>query len=144
MTKLDWINLLTMGGMVVVGVCLMLGLLTPLAALGAVFYLTLFYPQHAPLAGRSRRAPHVYEGHYLFVNKNLIELIACLVIASTPNGLWIGLDAILFGARARRKAAAREARRNPPTPTGRDDAGGSNPEPARVKPPKPAHPARSR
>ena len=35
------------------------------------------------------------EGHYCYVNKNLIEMLACLVLASTPNGLWIGLDALL-------------------------------------------------
>jgi uncharacterized membrane protein YphA (DoxX/SURF4 family) len=110
-TRIDWINILTMGGMVVVGVCLMLGLFTRLAALGAVSYLALFYLSMPPW-------PHIppspmSEGHYLFVNKNLIELLACLFLASTPTGLWIGLDALLFGARARRRAARAEAARQP-------------------------------
>ena len=38
------------------------------------------------------------EGHYLIVSKNLVELIACLVIATTPSGHWVGLDALFFGA----------------------------------------------
>ena len=46
------------------------------------------------------------EGHYLIVSKNLIELIACLVIATTPSGHWIGLDALFFGGRRRRRLAA--------------------------------------
>ena len=51
------------------------------------------------------------EGHYLIVSKNLVELIACLVIATTPSGHWIGLDALFFGARRRRRLAAQAARR---------------------------------
>ena len=51
------------------------------------------------------------EGHYLFVSKNLIELIACLVIATTPSGHWIGLDALFFGAARRRRLARSRAAR---------------------------------
>ena len=51
----------------------------------------------------------IAEGHYVYVNKNLIEMLACLVLASTPNGLWIGLDALLFGWIGR-------GPRRPPTP----------------------------
>ncbi len=50
------------------------------------------------------------EGHYLIVSKNLVELIACLVIATTPSGHWVGFDALFFGARRRRRLAARRAR----------------------------------
>src|SRR5205085_1129872 len=89
-------------------VCLILGLFTPLAALGAVAYLALFYLSQPPW-------PHIpppkqIEGHYLFVNKNLIELIACLFLAVTPSGHWVGLDALLFGARRRRREQRAEER----------------------------------
>ncbi len=47
------------------------------------------------------------EGHYLIVSKNLVELLACLVIATTPSGHWVGFDALFFGARRRRRLAAR-------------------------------------
>jgi uncharacterized membrane protein YphA (DoxX/SURF4 family) len=111
-SRLDWINLITMVGLLAVGICLMLGLFTPLAALGAAAYLALFYLSMPPWPGVPQ-GPKV-EGHYLFVNKNLIELLACLVLAKTPNGLWIGLDAILFGRRARRRAwAAEQAEASP-------------------------------
>ena len=62
------------------------------------------------------------EGHYLIVSKNLIELIACLVIATTPSGHWIGLDALFFGARRRRRLARSRAAATKPRsrPAGRD------------------------
>ena len=30
------------------------------------------------------------EGHYLFVNKNLIEMLALLALATVPSGRWVG------------------------------------------------------
>ena len=94
MTQLRRIDLLTMWGLSAVGLCLMLGLFTPLAALGGAAYLLGFYLSMPPWPGLPEG---VTEGHYRYVNKNLIEMLACLVLASTPNGLWIGLDAFLFG-----------------------------------------------
>jgi len=35
------------------------------------------------------------EGHYLYVNKNIIEMIALLALASLQTGRWAGLDGIL-------------------------------------------------
>jgi uncharacterized membrane protein YphA (DoxX/SURF4 family) len=99
-TQLDWINLSTMWGMVAVGLCLMLGLFTRLSALGAAAFLTMFYLSMPPWPGLP--VGKGAEGHYLYVNKNLIEFLACMVIVSTPNGLWLGLDALLFGKRSRR------------------------------------------
>jgi uncharacterized membrane protein YphA (DoxX/SURF4 family) len=104
--SIDWVNLTTMYGLTAVGFCLMLGLFTPLAALGGAAYLAMFYFSLPPWPGLPE-AP-MAEGHYLYVNKNLVELIACLALAATPNGLWIGLDALLFGWRARRRRASSE------------------------------------
>jgi hypothetical protein len=33
--------------------------------------------------------------HSLFVNKNLIEVIALLAIAALPTGSWFGLDSLV-------------------------------------------------
>jgi uncharacterized membrane protein YphA (DoxX/SURF4 family) len=106
-TRLDWINFSTMWGLSIVGLCLILGLFTPLAALGGAAYLAMFYLSMPPWPGLP--VGKAAEGHYLFVNKNLIEMIACLALASTPNGLWLGLDALLFGRRGRKQAAAAAA-----------------------------------
>ena len=93
-TQLQAIDLLTMWGLSAVGLCLMLGLFTPLASLGGACYLVGFYLSMPPWPGLPEG---ITEGHYRYVNKNLIELIACLALAATPSGLWIGLDALLFG-----------------------------------------------
>jgi uncharacterized membrane protein YphA (DoxX/SURF4 family) len=115
MTQVDWVNLSTMWGLALVGLCLMLGLFTPLAALGGAAYLLMFYLSMPPWPGLP--VGKAAEGHYLYVNKNMIELIACLALASTPNGLWLGLDALLFGKRARRREfAAQEAAAGSATP----------------------------
>jgi uncharacterized membrane protein YphA (DoxX/SURF4 family) len=108
-TSLDVLNALTMYGLVAIGGCLILGLMTPLAALSAAGFLAMIYFSMPPWPGLPPN-PRA-EGHYLIVSKNLVELIACLVVATTPNGHWIGLDALVFGARRRRRLAAeREAR----------------------------------
>jgi len=104
-TQIDWINFTTMWGLAIVGLCLMLGLFTPLAALGGAGYLLMFYLSMPPWPGLP--VGKAAEGHYLYVNKNMIELIACLALAATPNGLWLGLDALLFGKRARRREMER-------------------------------------
>ena len=107
-TRLDWINASTMIGMLVVGVGLILGFFTRLSALGAIGFLAMFYLSMPPWPHLP--TPPTAEGHYLFVNKNLIELIACLALLFLPTGHWIGLDALLFGRRRRRRELAAEQR----------------------------------
>jgi uncharacterized membrane protein YphA (DoxX/SURF4 family) len=97
---------LTMWGLSAVGFCLIVGLFTPLAALGAAGYLIGFYLSMPPWPGLPEG---VTEGHYRYVNKNLIEMIACLVLASTPNGLWIGFDALLFGRMGQKRRLQAQA-----------------------------------
>ena len=36
------------------------------------------------------------EGHYLWINKNVIEMLALLTLATTRSGRWVGLDGLLF------------------------------------------------
>jgi uncharacterized membrane protein YphA (DoxX/SURF4 family) len=102
-TQLDAINVATTYGLIAIGACLILGFLTPWAALGAAGFLAMIYLSMPPWPGvpPNPRA----EGHYFIVSKNLVELLACLVIATTPSGHWIGLDALFFGARRRRRLA---------------------------------------
>jgi hypothetical protein len=58
------------------------------------------------------------EGHYLFVNKNLIEMLALLCLATTQSGCWVGLDGLLQFLNPWR-------RRNYPTRTATQSAGPS-------------------
>lgn len=99
-TMFDWLNAVTKWGLVAAGACLILGLFTPLAALFCAGFLALIYLSVPPWPGLP--ASPIAEGNYWIVNKNLVEMLACLVIASTPSGLWLGLDALLFGWIGRR------------------------------------------
>jgi uncharacterized membrane protein YphA (DoxX/SURF4 family) len=105
-TFLDVANVLTMYGLIAMGACLILGFLTPLSALAAAGFLAMIYLSMPPWPGLPE-SPKV-EGHYWIVSKNLIELIACLLIAATPSAHWVGLDALFFGGRRRRRLARRE------------------------------------
>jgi uncharacterized membrane protein YphA (DoxX/SURF4 family) len=104
-SNLDWINWGTKYALVAAGVCLLLGFLTPLAALYGVAFLTLLYLAMPPWPGTP---PAPGPGHDWIVNNHLIEALACLVLVFTPSGLWIGLDALFFGWIARRRAARAE------------------------------------
>jgi uncharacterized membrane protein YphA (DoxX/SURF4 family) len=110
-TQLDLINTATTYGLIAIGACLILGFLTPWATLGAVAFLAMIYLSMPPWPGLPAN-PRT-EGHYFIVSKNLVELIACMVILTTPNGHWIGLDALFFGARRRRRLAPQPS---PPQP----------------------------
>lgn len=46
------------------------------------------------------------EGNYLFVNKNMVEMFALLVLMTTRSGLWAGVDAIIEYVFGRNKEVA--------------------------------------
>lgn len=106
-TELDRINFLTAWGLTLSGISLMLGLLSPLGSLGGAWLLTMFYLSMPPLPGLP--ANPMAEGHYLIVNKNLIEFLACIALIFVPTSMWVGLDAILFGPWLRARRARKEA-----------------------------------
>jgi uncharacterized membrane protein YphA (DoxX/SURF4 family) len=94
---LDWLELATTYGLIGIGLCLILGFATRLAAVGgAVFLLTaVILPQL--VFGPSYPPPPPSAGHTFIVNKEVIEMLALLVIALTPAGRWAGLDYIGYG-----------------------------------------------
>jgi uncharacterized membrane protein YphA (DoxX/SURF4 family) len=100
-SRLPWIDQTVRYGLVVVGAGLLLGLFTRLACLGGVLLLLLFYLAMPPWPGVPESpAP---KGHYLFVNENIIESLALLVIATSRPGSRYGLDAWLPFHRLRRR-----------------------------------------
>ena len=106
-SDLDRVNTVTMWLLVLAGGGMLLGLFSRFSALAAASFLLMTYLTLPPWPGLP--APPNAEGHYLFVNKNLIEMLACLALAFLPTGQWIGLDALLFGWFSRRREARREA-----------------------------------
>ena len=91
-SKIRQINHLTIWSLIILGAGLMLGVFSRLSALGAAGLLLLFYLPMPPWPGVPE-APG--PDHSLFINKNLIEFIACLALATLPTGRWIGVDALI-------------------------------------------------
>ncbi|HVJ82865.1 MAG TPA: hypothetical protein VNC50_17485 [Planctomycetia bacterium] len=93
--KLKQVNFITMWGLTLCGLGMVVGLFSRLSSLGTAVFLGLFYLSLPPWPG----LPPVpgTEGNYLIVNKNLVEMIACLVLATLPTGAWGGVDAFIRG-----------------------------------------------
>jgi thiosulfate dehydrogenase [quinone] large subunit len=90
---LDKANLITMYGLAIVGVLLIVGLFTRLAAVAGIGFVLLFYLCNPPFVGYFYSIPT--EGSYLIVNKNLVEVCALAVVVLTRSGLFAGLDRIV-------------------------------------------------
>jgi uncharacterized membrane protein YphA (DoxX/SURF4 family) len=90
-----WIDTGMTYGLLAVGASLMLGVFTRLGCLGGIAMLAMFYLSMPPWPGLVE-SPNV-EGHYLFVNKNLIELLALVMILTTASGQWFGFDGLIRG-----------------------------------------------
>jgi thiosulfate dehydrogenase [quinone] large subunit len=71
----------------------MLGLLTPLAAVAAAGQLAMFYFASPPWPGLPAAT---LGGHYLYIDRNALEMIAACVVATTATGRWAGLDYYLY------------------------------------------------
>jgi thiosulfate dehydrogenase [quinone] large subunit len=91
------------------GLSLMLGLFTQTGATAALALLVLFYVTAIPTLGIIGPGA---EGNYLFVNKNLVEAAAVLVLLAFNTGRMAGLD-LLLASRRRRAAAAPEPTASP-------------------------------
>ncbi len=98
---LGWTDLAVTAALLVLGGCLMLGLFTRTAAVLAALLLLSFYLAMPPWPGLPE--PPQVEGNYLFVNKNVIEVLALLVLASSAVGRWFGLDGAIRAWRDRRR-----------------------------------------
>lgn len=92
---LSFVDALNMYGLVIIGLGLMLGLFTRWIAAGGAVLLFSFYLINPPLPGLYYTAPT--EGHYLIINKNLIEMMALVALAFIPTGKFFGLDRFLQG-----------------------------------------------
>ena len=87
----DFINI---WGLIFIGICLMLGLMTRPAIYLGMTLLALYYLANPPFIKNDFGIP--VEGHYLLVNKNLIEFLALAVLLVFPANNYIGLDSLLI------------------------------------------------
>lgn len=91
-TPLHRADMLAMWGLLILGTLLIFGLLTRFAAVMGAIMIFSFYLVLPPWPGVP---PAPGPEHSFIVNKNLIEVIALLALATLPSGSWFGLDAYL-------------------------------------------------
>jgi uncharacterized membrane protein YphA (DoxX/SURF4 family) len=95
------VDFLNIWGLILIGMALILGVLTRFASASGIVLLGLYYLSQPPLIRPDYRIP--VEGHYLLVNKNVVELLALfLFLLVPPAALW-GLDRLWRGWRLRKQ-----------------------------------------
>ena len=93
--RMEQINFAVTYGLTAIGICLMLGLGTPLAALGGAAFMCFVVMTQPAFPGIYPPDPAVV-GHGLLVNKDFVEMTALLVVAASAAGRWGGLDYFLY------------------------------------------------
>ena len=83
-----WVDTLNIIALMVVGITLTLGIFEKIGAIAGIGLLALYYFAHPSFPWLPQLN---VEGNYWFVNKNLIELIVCILIYNYPTGHFFGL-----------------------------------------------------
>ena len=91
---LNVMDFLNVWGLILIGAGLIVGLFTRVAAISGIVLLAFYYFSHPAIIGATYDIPS--EGSYLWVNKNLIELLTLWVIFLFPTWKAVGLDRYLF------------------------------------------------
>ena len=91
---LKTIDILNTWGLIAIGLGLILGLFTRVAAISGAILLFIYYLNNPPLIGMEYSVPT--EGSYLIVSKTLIEAVALVALAVFPTGLFAGVDTLII------------------------------------------------
>ena len=87
---LNIVDQINIWGLILIGIFLFFGLFTRIASATGAFFLLLYYIAQPPLVGFLGEATG--EGHYLIVNKNLIEFFILVVFLFIPRDIFYGFD----------------------------------------------------
>ncbi len=87
------VDALNIYGLTLVGFSMIIGLLSRYAKMAAILLLLFYYAAHPPLITAEYLFPG--EGDYLWINKNLIEMLAVSVLLVFPTGHIIGVDRLI-------------------------------------------------
>jgi thiosulfate dehydrogenase [quinone] large subunit len=93
-TQLNVINFLNEWGLVLIGLGLIAGCFTRIAAISGMLLLAFYYLSHPPFIGAEYMMPS--EGSYLWIDKNVIELFALGLLYVFPTQHKFGLDRYIF------------------------------------------------
>ncbi|MCE5206502.1 MAG: DoxX family membrane protein [Porphyromonadaceae bacterium] len=92
-TMISVVNFINIWGLTLVGLSLISGLFNKAGYIGAILFLLMFYLSHPPLLYAKYILPT--EGSYLWIDKNLIMLVAIVVLMLFPTSRIIGFDSLL-------------------------------------------------
>jgi uncharacterized membrane protein YphA (DoxX/SURF4 family) len=119
------VDAINIGGQILIGLLLITGTLTRAASLAAIALLLLYYLANPPLVGLGLAVPA--DGHYLVVDRNLIELLTLAFLAALPSTFLPGADRWFL---RRRQAALAEAKAKEAGAPAAPAAAGAQPVPA--------------
>jgi len=86
---IGFVDISNMTALIIIGITLIVCIYEKLGAFAGIALLAMYYLAHPSFPWLMQIN---VEGNYWFVNKNLIELAACLVIYNFPTGQYFGLD----------------------------------------------------
>jgi thiosulfate dehydrogenase (quinone) large subunit len=98
---LQVVDFMNTWGLIAIGLGLIIGLYTRIAAISGTILLLMYYFNNAPITGIEYSIPS--EGNNLIVSKTLIEAVALFVLAVFPTGSIIGLDVLIARFKNRTK-----------------------------------------
>ncbi len=96
-TMMQMADIISTYGLIIVGLCLIIGAFSNIASFVALAFLTMFYISHPPLID----VQYVLrsEGSYLWVDKNTVIFFAIIVLLLFPTSRMIGLDRYIYKLR---------------------------------------------
>jgi uncharacterized membrane protein YphA (DoxX/SURF4 family) len=97
------VDLMNIWGLILIGLGLVFGCYTRIASLSGIALLLLYYVANPPLIALNYGM--FAEGSYLFVDKNLVELLALVVLTIFPSGMFWGIDRLLMLKKSQGKEA---------------------------------------
>ena len=87
------VDLLNIWGLILIGLCLFLGIFTRLSTILGIILLSFYYLANPPFVGMDFGVP--VEGHYLIVNKTLVELVALCIFLLIPAKSLPGFERLV-------------------------------------------------
>ena len=90
---MNMVNALNEWALLLIGLGLITGAFSKLSSIGAMILLAFYYLSHPSFIGAQYMMP--FEGSYLWIDKNLVEMAALAVLLVFPTSHIIGLDRYL-------------------------------------------------
>jgi uncharacterized membrane protein YphA (DoxX/SURF4 family) len=87
------VDFLNVWGLILIGISLFIGFLVRWSSIAGAILLLFYFVAYPPIPGHTFGTS--VEGSYMWVNRNLIELLMLLVFAAFPSDVFFGLDRLI-------------------------------------------------